>query len=421
LSAARTAGIPGAEHRARRDALLGRVDGPVLVRGAGAAGPSASFVYLTGVAEPAAALLAAPDGVRIGTGRANPGRDYLRGRMARQILFLPNADPMAERWGEGPAASFERADAGALGVDAVLPAASLDGVLATVLAGAPRFWYVRSTAASLSGEDDADTRFVDRVRRRFFAAALGDATPLVHEMRRVKSAAEVSAIERAGAVTARALERVLAAVRPGRSENEIEAEIAHVYRSAGATHAFDPIVACGRNATVLHYHANAAALDAGALVLVDTGARLGGYCADVTRTFPVDGRFTPRQREVYELVLEAQRAAVAACRPGATLSDVHGAAWDVLDRGGLGAAFVHGTGHHLGLDVHDPGDVHAPLEPGAVVTIEPGAYLPDEALGVRIEDDVVIERGGARILTEGIPKTVADIERAMAGVRSARG
>jgi Xaa-Pro aminopeptidase len=152
-------------------------------------------------------------------------------------------------------------------------------------------------------------------------------------------------------------------------------------------------------------------------VLVDTGALLDGYRADITRTLPVSGRFSPRQRQVYDAVLAAEEAAIAACRPGATLGEVHAVAHASIDRAGFGPAFIHGIGHHLGLETHDVGDVHRPLAPGAVVTIEPGVYLEDEGLGIRIEDDVLVTDAGPIVLSQSIPRDGAAVERWLAESR----
>jgi Xaa-Pro aminopeptidase len=165
---------------------------------------------------------------------------------------------------------------------------------------------------------------------------------------------------------------------------------------------------------VLHYHANDRPLVAGELVVLDSGAKYAGYSADVTRTLPVGGKFSPRQRELYEIVLRAQEAAIAAVKPGATLADIDAAGRKVIADAGLGDAFIHGMGHHLGLETHDASP-DAPLEEGAVVTIEPGVYLPGESIGIRIEDDVVATASGPRVLTSSIPKSISDVERAMAG------
>ncbi len=164
----------------------------------------------------------------------------------------------------------------------------------------------------------------------------------------------------------------------------------------------------------MHYTRNNGPLNAGDLVLIDSGASLGGYGADATRTFPADGRFSPRQRELYTVVLAAQTAAIEAIRPGVLLGDLHAIAWESIDAAGYGAAFIHGIGHHLGIETHDAGDIHQPLRAAAVITVEPGIYLADEGIGIRIEDDVLVTADGSRELTAGIPKTIEAIEASMA-------
>jgi Xaa-Pro aminopeptidase len=397
----------------RREALMAATDGGVLVvRGQGPGGVNPNFVYLTGLYEPRGVLLLASDGVRIMTGRNHPGPDYVRGRIARALLFLPATDPVASRWGEDSSATTDSVTAAAAGVDAVLPIGQLGPLLEQALSRHGRLHYVRAAPASLSpAAGDPDAEFVAQVRRGFFAVEIRDATPAVHRLRRAKDAGEIERIERAAAVTAEAFERLLASPLAGRREHEIEAEITHVYRSRGATHAFEPIVAGGSRAVLLHYTANRAAIAAGEILLVDTGARLDGYCSDVTRCIPVGGRFTARQREVYDTVLRAEREAIALCRPGALLAEIHARTWEVIAQAGFGEQFIHGTSHHIGLETHDVGDVHQPLEAGCVVTIEPGIYLPDESLGVRIEDDVLVTERGPRVLTAKIPVEAAEIER----------
>lgn len=399
------------QYSARRRRLAERAgDGPILVRGAASGGTvNPNLRYLTGIDEPGAALLMDPGGLAAGFGALHPGPDYYGTDDARELLFLPRESALASRWGDGPRVSFEAMTA-APGELRVADAAELPRVLSRALARRGRLAVVRSTDASLLTETDADARFVATIRERFFGAEIRDATPLVHEARRLKERSEVAAIEAAAAVTATALVAVRAGLAAGVRECEIEAEITACYRRAGAFHAFDPIVGGGRNATVLHYTANDARLEANALVLVDTGARLDGYHSDVSRTYPVSGRFTTRQAEVYGAVLEAQKRAIDACRPGNTLGDVHRAAWRSLDARGLADAFVHGIGHHLGLATHDVGSTEAPLAAGAVLTVEPGVYLPDEAIGVRIEDDVLVTDDGPRVLTAEIPKEVAALE-----------
>ena len=306
-------------------------------------------------------------------------------------------------------------DAPSAGVDAVLPAASLGAVLASALGHAGTLRYVRAEPAALGETANVDAVFVERLRRDLFGVRVEDATPLLDALRVVKDAAEVQAIERSVAVTAEALGRAMSAVKAGMREFELEAVITGTYRVHGAEHAFDPIVAAGPNAMLLHYAENRGPIDPRGLVLVDTGASLDGYAADVTRTFPVDGKFTDRQREVYEVVLRAQGATIAECKPGALIADLHARAFEVVADAGFGEHFPHGTSHHLGLETHDAGDVHAPLEPGAVVTVEPGIYLVDEGIGVRIEDDVLITRDGHRVLSAAIPKQIPDVDRAVIG------
>lgn len=389
-------------------------EGLVLVRGAASDGVNSNFVYLTGLAEPRGVLLLAPEGARIGVGPAHPGPDYVRGRMVRQVLFLPATSPLAARWGEDSAATVESVDPDGARVDAVLGLDELDAVLDRALQEASILHYVRGSLPTLAGDDDDDVRFLSRVRDRFFGVTVRDATPTVHELRRSKDTKEVQAIERAVAVTREAVDRVLGSVRAGMYEYEVEGEITRVYRAHGATHAFAPIVACGVNAVFPHYKANSARIEPGQLLLIDTGAALDGYCSDVTRTLPVEGRFDERQRKIYDIVLRAQREAIDTCRPGALIADIHAKAYEVISSAGFGEYFIHGTSHHLGLETHDAGDVHRPLTEGSVITVEPGIYLPDEAIGVRIEDDVLITADEPRILTEGIPAEAAEIEQRMA-------
>jgi Xaa-Pro aminopeptidase len=400
----------------RRGILMERLQkGLIFVPGSSGCGVNPNFVYLTGLCELRGALLMAPGGTRIGTGRLHPGPDYVRGRIAQQVLFLPPGDPLAAQWGEDSAATLDSVTADELGMDAVIGSGEMNAVLAQSLAAASLLFYVRGTPPSLDGDDDSDARFVARLRRRFIGLEVRDGSRDVHEMRRLKDADEVAAIEAAVAVTAKALDRVLGLLGPGIEESAIEGEITRVYRAAGARHAFDPIVGAGPNALSLHYKENSRSINEGDLLLIDTGAALRGYGADISRTYPAGGRYSDRQREVYEVVLRAEEAAIAAARPGMLMGDLHAVAWKLIDDAGLAEHFVHGLGHHLGLETHDVGDVHRPLQPGAVITIEPGVYISSEGIGVRIEDDVLITEEGCRVLSEAIPRRPDEIEARMAG------
>jgi Xaa-Pro aminopeptidase len=266
-------------------------------------------------------------------------------------------------------------------------------------------------------------------------------TPL-DEMRLVKDDSELAVMRRAAAISVAAHERAMRATRPGRSEYEIEAELLYEFRRRGSQYpAYTPIVAGGANACILHYRENSARLAEGEMLLIDAGCELDGYASDVTRTFPVSGKFSRAQKDLYELVLAAQNAAIAAVKPGNRWDEPHNAAVQTLARGfvdlGLCAGpveqviqtedyrrfYMHRTGHWLGLDVHDAGEYKTGgewrrLEPGMTLTVEPGCYVrPAEGvpeafwnIGVRIEDDVAVTASGCEVLTAGAPKTVRELE-----------
>jgi Xaa-Pro aminopeptidase len=276
-----------------------------------------------------------------------------------------------------------------------------------------------------------------------------DVRVLVDEMRLIKDGHEVSLMRRAADIAAAAHRRAMQATRPGMNEHEIEAELLYEFRRRGAQFpAYWPIVAGGANACVLHYVFNDAPLGNGDLLLIDAGCELGGYASDITRTFPVSGRFGAAQREVYELVLAAQRAAFDEVRPGRPWNAPHEAAVRVLAQGLLdlrllaGALdevleketykrfYMHRTGHWLGLDVHDAGEYKRdgewrPLEPGMTLTVEPGLYIraaddvPERFrnIGIRIEDDVLVTEAGCEILTEAAPRQIDEIEALMSAGR----
>jgi Xaa-Pro aminopeptidase len=400
----------------RRRKLMQQLgDGLILVPGETSGRLSQNFLYLTGISEQRGALLLAPQGMRAFTGRLHPGPDYVRGRMVRQLLFLPARDPLASRWGEDSKATVDDASAEECGVDAIFSSSETESLLSPALQSAGLLYFVRGAAASLSGPDDTDSAFVAKLRRRFIDLRVSDGSPAVHEMRRRKDEGEIAAMEKAIAVTAEAMAVVMSSARSGMREHELEAEITRAYRRQGGSHAFDPIVACGDNALKLHYSDNSGSLEQGRLMVVDTGASIDGYKADITRTLPVGGRFDKRQRKVYEVALAAEREAISSAGPGVLLGDLHAKAYQVIDDAGLGEYFVHGLGHYLGLEAHDVGDYYRPLEPGAVITAEPGIYIPDEGIGVRIEDDLLITESGCRVLSEAIPKTIEEIEQAKAG------
>lgn len=272
---------------------------------------------------------------------------------------------------------------------------------------------------------DAPNGYVDQRlalgRLVTFVPALGDLlvdiSPIVASMRRRKDQSEIEQLYKAVEITALAHEAAAQAINGEATEGEVQASLEYMFTGSGAQPAFATIVASGKNSTILHYHDNNAPLKKGDLVVVDIGAEIGHYCADITRTYPVSGVFTKRQREVYDLVLETQEYIASIAKPGMWLSNknkpeqsLNHLAKKYLTERGYGNYFPHGIGHFLGMDVHDVGDYMVPLHEGDVITIEPGIYIPEENLGIRIEDNYWIVKDGVVCLSEFIPKEADDIE-----------
>lgn len=417
-----------AVYRARRQALqaqLGEAGLAVLLgasdaRGYGDVGTfrqEPNFFYLTGVELPNAVLVLERE---------------------HETLFLPQRRPNLEAW-TGPKLGPGEETAAQLGFEHVLareatevvvdarrrPVPGFEGRLAAALAEGGELW-VRFPSPSGRGELSEELRLVEALRQRLPSFQVRDLTPLLTAMRLRKQAGEVALLRKAVSATAAGMRAAAAAVRPGVGEGEVEGAAYAALRAAGAEGwAFPPIVGAGVAGCVLHYDANRGVLAEGELVVVDIGARWGYYCGDLTRTFPVAGTFTPRQRELYEAVLGAYEAAVAVLRPGASIAEARRAAYASLAASGVrgdgGACladfFIHGIGHFLGLETHDVGGEDPTLEPGMVLTIEPGVYLPGEGVGIRIEDDYLITDSGAECLTADLPRTAAEVEALVRGKR----
>jgi Xaa-Pro aminopeptidase len=390
---------------------------------------SSDLYYLTGFAEPQATLV------------LRPGADS-----ERCVLFVRPRDREREVW-DGRRAGVEGAVAD-FGADAAYPVAELAAKLPGLVAGAIDLCY------GLGHDPDFDAviaRLIADLRLRERRGQrpphrIVDPRTILHEMRLRKSQDELALLRRAAAITAEAHTAAMSAAAPGLGEHELEALIDYTFRRRGGSGpGYGTIVGSGPNATILHYVESSRTLAAGDLVLVDAGCEYQFYTADVTRTFPVSGEFTPPQRRCYDVVLAAQEAAIRAARPGVTLDDLHQICVDRLTQGmvdlGLLAGpasarvddesyktyYMHRTSHWLGLDVHDAGAYTAddgsprPLEAGMVITIEPGLYIAADAesapaelrgIGVRIEDDVLITGGGCEVLTAAVPKRAEDVERA---------
>ncbi len=280
-----------------------------------------------------------------------------------------------------------------------------------------------------------DRRFIHRCQREFPLHHYERLAPLMHDLRSVKSAREITVLKKAIAITEQGFHRLLHFVKPGVMEYEVEAELIHEWIRNGAQgHAFSPIIANGKNACVLHYLDNKSRCLDGSLLLLDFGARYANYNADLTRTIPVNGRYTTRQRAIYDAVLRVQRGARKLLKPGVFLKSYQEKVGlimqeELLKLGLLKSDavkkqdktkplykkyFMHGTSHHLGLDVHDVGDISRKLEPGMVFTIEPGIYIREEGIGIRLENDVLITKSGALDLMASIPIEAEEIEALMA-------
>ena len=355
-----------------------------------------TFFYLTELETQDAWLLIAAGGDAAGT-----------------VLFLPSRNPSQERWTGlrlGPDSTAARLS----GISRVLPTDSLDRMLAAALFRSSVPVYVPL---------DVTTRDEPRLKELLFSGRdVRNLRPVVDSMRLVKDADEIARMRNAIDISAAGHIAAMQVARPGMWEYEIEAAVEAAFRRNGADRVGYPsIVGSGPNSTTLHYDVNRRQTKDGDLVVLDAGAEWGQYTADVTRTFPVNGKFTPRQKAIYDLVLATQQAAFDSTRPGATVAQLDRIAREYMRThsgtlcGGQScdAYFIHGLGHWLGMDVHDVGDYATPLRPGIVLTLEPGIYLPAEALGVRIEDDVLVTLAGAEWLSVKAPKTTAEIERLM--------
>ncbi len=369
--------------------------------------PDSGFFYLTGIEAPLSALLLHPGSQR-----------------SKQTLFIEKADPRIEQWtGRRMTADEAKARSGA---DSVGFIDQLEQALALAL-GAVEALYISYPAVALDAPLPAELQFVNRVRERFPHLRIVRADPLIAAQRAVKAPEELGLLREAVRITGAGLAAAMRAAGPGVHEFELQAIIERTYRDLRSEDVgFRTIVASGANACTLHYEANDCPIADGALVLVDTGADYCHYTADITRTFPAGGTFSPRQREVYQKVLDAQQRTIALVRPGTTLAELNKRTREMLVEAckSIGLAkekyeeyythIPHGVSHHLGLDAHDVIDLRdGPLAPGNVITVEPGLYIPAEGLGVRIEDDVLVTETGCEVLSKGIPKEVDEIEALM--------
>jgi Xaa-Pro aminopeptidase len=396
--------------------------------------PDSDFYYLTGYSEPEAVAVLIPD------------RHH-----GEFVLFCRERDPKMETW-NGRRAGLEGA-CEIFGANDAFPIEDLDDILPGLLEDRERIFYTMGHDAVF---DQRVLGWVNQVRKR---ARTGVNAPdefislnhLLHEMRLFKSKSEIAVMRKAAKISAIAHKRAMAVCRPGMMEYQIEAELLHEFMTHGARSAAYPsIVGSGENSCILHYTENASELKDGDVLLIDAGAEYDNYASDISRTFPVNGKFSKEQRQIYELVLEANLAAITAVKPGNHWNDPHDTAVRILTEGLLSLGilkgklnallkekaytkyYMHRTGHWLGMDVHDVGDYKLDgewrkLEPGMVTTIEPGLYFQPHSglakkwwnIGVRIEDDVLVTDKGNEVFSRDVPKTVDEIEALMAMEKAA--
>ncbi|MCU0304330.1 MAG: Xaa-Pro peptidase family protein [Thermoanaerobaculales bacterium] len=413
-------------YRERRQRLADAIGGGTIVlwgagdeRGYGDVGTfrqGSSFFHLTGVELPNAILVLRP----------SEGLD---------AIFLPPRNPNVERW-TGPKHGPGDEAARAFGFAEVLssepseivldarrrPVPGFEGRLHGWLAEEGATLWTELPAVAGSAALPPTHRFIARLRERLPSFAVRDLSDRLTELRLVKDRGEVALMRKAVAASVAGQRAAARAIAPGVGEGAVDGVVYSAFRGAGAEGlAFPSIVGSGLNATTLHYDQNVGVCADGELVVVDIGARYGYYCGDLTRTFPVNGRFTERQRAVYDLVLAAHDRVAEAIRPGVTIFELRKIAFSVMEAsplrdsagGTLGQYFIHGLGHFLGLDAHDPGSDGTALEPGMVITNEPGIYIPDEGLGVRIENDFLVTATGCENLSAELPTTAAEIEALM--------
>lgn len=418
---------PNSVYAERRAKLAAQVDGPIVLFGFTGREEAAqtyvfaqeeNFYYLTGHNEEGAALLLLP----------------VTGSTPRETLYLPAKNTDKEKWNGTRLSPTDPDITEKTGCAVVKPFTELRRDVEKLAAGYSGFRTILPYKKDKEiGGYPHEEEWTSWLQAAAPQAKLGDVRGLIGEMRQIKSPGEIAFLTKAIELSLDAHFEAMRMMRPGLFEYQVAARMEEVHALGGSeAEGYAPTVGAGFNSTVLHYDKLAKRIEPGDIAVLDVAAQYSGYSADITRTLPADGKFTPRQREIYDVVLGAQDAALAACRPGMTFgregpNSLFRIAYDYInahghDRHGerLGKYFIHGLGHHIGLDVHDAGAIFRPFEPGMVVTFEPGIYLPEENLGVRIEDDVLVTATGCTLLSARLPRRADDIEKIMAAAAKER-
>ncbi len=418
---------PNSVYAARRAKLASNIDGPIILLGyTGREEESETYIfaqeenfyYLTGHNEEEAALvLLPPDATK-------SKNDDLTG--AREILFLPPKDPRKEKWNGVRMSPTDPGIEQRTGFPLVKPMPELRATVERLARMYPNFYTILPYPKEMGGYPH-EKETVDWLKQAVPEVTVKDIRSNIAELRLIKSPTELALIRQAIDLSLDAQFEAIKMMRPGVWEYQIAAKMVEVHAMGGSeAEAYAPIVGAGPNSTALHYDKLARKIEDGDIVVMDVGAQYSGYASDITRTIPANGKFTPRQREIYEIVLGAQDAAIHALKPGMDMcrkgdKSVYKIAYDYINSHGkdqhgksLGQYFIHGLSHNVGLNVHDPPqDLCRPFVPGMVITIEPGIYIPEENLGVRIEDDLLITDTGNELLSQRLPRSSGEIEKIM--------
>jgi Xaa-Pro aminopeptidase len=422
---------PNSVYAERRAKLAAQVDGPIVLWGftgreevsqAYIFAQEENFYYLTGHNEEGAGLIILPAGQK---GEVP--------NVSRETLFLRGKNPQKEKWNGVRMSPSDPGIEARTGFVSVKPFESdFRSLVENLAKTSPNLYTILPYQKELGGYPH-EQAVVDWLQLVAPQSKLKDIRAQIGILRQIKSPGELAFLKEAIDLSLDSHLEAMKLMRPGLYEYQVAAKMVEIHAMGGSeAEGYAPIVGAGPNSTALHYDKLSRKIEDGDIVVLDVGAQYSGYSADITRTIPANGKFTPRQREIYEIVLGAQNAAIGALRPGVDYcakgdKSVYKLAYNYINSHGkdlhgksLGPYFIHGLGHQIGLDVHDPGEFCTPLQANMVITVEPGIYIPEENLGVRIEDDVLITESGHKLLSERLPRDPVEIERIMAEAASAR-
>ena len=416
---------PNSVYLERRAKLAAQVDCPIVLLGLTGREESSqtyifeqeeNFYYLTGHNEEGAGLVILP--------AKSSGNDA--SNSPREILYLPAKNPQKEKWNGVRMSPADPGIEARTGFATVKPFAEMRAAIENLAKTYPCLYTILPYEKELGGYPH-EREVGDWLQQAAPQIKPKDIRTQITAPRQIKSPGEIAFLQRAIDLTVDSHLEAMRVMRPGLHEYEVAAKMVEVHATGGSeAEGYAPIVGAGPNSTALHYDRLSRKIEDGDIVVIDVGAQYSGYSADITRTLPANGRFTPRQLEIYNIVLGAQNAAIAAIKPGMDLcqkgsKSLYKISYDYINSHGkdlrgnpLGQYYIHGLGHSIGLNVHDPGEPCKALEPGMVVTMEPGIYIPEENLGVRIEDDVLVTEAGHKLLSERLPRDPAEIAKIMA-------